>query len=73
MDNYVVFSKDKCSYCQAAKNLLLMRGANFVVMELDENYSLKEFQERFPTAKTFPAIEKNGLYIGGYEQLKGML
>lgn len=66
---FVVWSKDNCSYCQAAKSLLLVKGADFEVLMLDEDYDMVEFSKNFPSARTFPAITKDGDYIGGFEQL----
>jgi glutaredoxin len=70
MSKYTVWSKNNCTFCQQAKSLLLIKGADFEVKMLDQDYDMMEFAKRFPSARTFPAIEVDGDYIGGFEQLK---
>lgn len=83
-ETYIVYSKENCSYCQQAKNLLLMRGKTFEVKMLDVDYTLDEYKERFPEQRTFPMVvlktkqprEQYGAVnvtfynIGGFAELK---
>lgn len=73
MSSYVVWSKNNCSFCQQAKSLLLVKGKKFEVKMLDQDYNMEDFVKKFPTARTFPAIEADGEYIGGFEQLKASI
>lgn len=68
---YTIWSKNNCSLCQQAKSFLLIKGLKFEVKMLDQDFNMLEFTSRFPSARTFPAIEFDGEYIGGFEQLKG--
>ena len=70
MSKYVVWSKNNCSFCQSAKSLLLIKGVDFEVKMLDQDYNMEGFVRNFPAAKTFPAITIDGDYIGGFEQLR---
>lgn len=70
MIRYTIWSKNNCSFCQQAKSLLLVKGLAFEVKMLDQDYNMDDFMKRFPSARTFPAIEIDGNYIGGYQQLK---
>ena len=52
-----------------AKQLLEMEQLQFEYLTLGTNYSLQEFMEMFPNARTFPMIVKDGECIGGYNNL----
>jgi glutaredoxin len=73
-EKYIVYSKENCSYCQQAKSLLLMRGKNFDVKQLNADYTIEQFRGWFPEQRTFPMVvlenEKN---IGGFMELKEYL
>lgn len=70
----VVWSKDKCFYCQMAKNLLELKGIEFE----DRNTSLNKWSREdmlaaVPEAKTFPQIFIDDEYIGGFTELQQYL
>lgn len=65
-----VYSKNNCTYCVHAKQLLTTHGKNFVEYKLDEDFTREILLSKFPEAKTFPVIVIDGFNIGGYEQLK---
>lgn len=69
MDRVVVYSRDNCSYCAYAKNLLDIKKIAYEELKLNEDISRERILEMFPTAKTFPIITVDGFYIGGYTQL----
>ena len=52
-----------------AKQLLEMEQLPFDYLTLGTHYSLQEFMELFPDARTFPMIVKDGEVIGGYNDL----
>lgn len=76
-EKYVVYSKDGCSFCQQAKNFLLIKSKNFDVKNLGNDYTLEEFREKFPQQKTFPMIvhenTDSSVEIGGYDKLREYL
>lgn len=82
-EKYTIYSKDDCSYCQQAKNLLLIKGKWFDVKKLNVDFTLEEFVEQFPEQKTFPMIvhrkynvityESFYFEVGGYDKLQEYL
>jgi glutaredoxin len=80
-----LWTKDNCSFCQKAKNLLKLRGiayeehiisAGVNESELNENQryvTLEQLKEKVPNAKTVPQIwlldNDKSTYIGGYTEL----
>jgi glutaredoxin len=65
----VVYSKDSCPYCVKAINLLETTDLEFEVMKLEEHFSSEELLEWYPSAKTFPVITLDNMWIGGYNEL----
>lgn len=65
-----IYSKNNCSHCEQAKNLLKMNGKNFIEYKLDEDFTREILLSKFPEAKTFPVVVIDGFNIGGFEQLK---
>lgn len=70
---YIVYSKDNCMYCEAAKQLLKNKKEEFRVIDLNSEISLSEFKERYPQFRTVPQIFKDeeimDNHIGGFDQL----
>ena len=66
---YTIYSKPSCGYCLQAKNLLEQNKLEFEYKQLGTNYSLQEFMELFPNARSFPMIVKDGECIGGFNNL----
>ncbi len=69
MSKYTIYSKPNCSYCLQAKQLLGMEQLPFDYLTLGTHYSLQEFMELFPNARSFPMIVKDEECIGGYSEL----
>lgn len=65
----IVYSKDECSFCDNARDLLNSQGKEFIEYKLDKDFTRPVLKEIFPNAKTFPVITINGIYIGGYSEL----
>ena len=66
---YTIYSKPNCGACLQAKQLLEMEELPFDYLTLGIHYSLQEFMELFPNAKSFPMIVKDGTRIGGFNNL----
>ena len=66
---YTIYSKPNCGACMQAKQLLEQNKLEFEYKNLGTHYSLQEFMELFPNARTFPMIVKYGEVIGGYNDL----
>ena len=65
-----IYSKNNCTFCEQAKQLLRVHGKDFVEYKLDEDFTREVLLSKFPEAKTFPVIVLDGYNIGGFEQLK---
>ena len=70
MTEVVLYTKDWCGYCHAAKNLLNQLGYKYT--DLDVTHDLALYQEMRQKAKgrsTVPQIFIDGQHIGGCEDL----
>jgi len=74
-DGYVVFSKDGCTWCDRAKELLASRGESYLVVPCT---SLGQMQEHLRKrghpgvaehVSTYPQVLDGRRYVGGYQQL----
>jgi glutaredoxin 3 len=68
--NIEIYSKDNCSFCTQAKNFFLQRGMEYVEFKIGSTYTVEQFKQKFPTARTVPQIVIDGSHIGGYDQLQ---
>ena len=71
---YTIYSKQNCSFCLQAKQLLEMEQLPFDYKNLGTHYNLDELMTLAPNAKSFPQIfvvDKNGNkeLVGGYAEL----
>lgn len=67
----IVYSKDYCPYCVAAKNLLTQKGVGYT--EIDVQNDQKAFEEmlvKVAPRRTVPQIFIGGTGIGGYDDMK---
>ncbi|GAV58351.1 Glutaredoxin domain-containing protein, partial [Cephalotus follicularis] len=68
----VVFSKTYCGYCKRVKQLLTQLGANFKVIELDEEIDGSVIQEalgQWTGQRTIPSVFIGGKHIGGCDSV----
>ena len=63
--NFAVYSKDNCPYCFKVKQVLELTGSNFVVYNLDEDFTREEFYYEFGQGSTFPQVICDEKKIGG--------
>lgn len=70
---FTLYTKDNCTYCDQAKNLLQQKGLPFTTLKLGADITREELLAKIPTARTMPQILKDGQAIGGYTELKQML
>ena len=68
-----IYSKNNCSHCDQAKQMLKIHGKEYIEYKLDEDFTREILLSKFPEAKTFPVVVVDGFNIGGYEQLKQRL
>jgi glutaredoxin len=65
MIKYIIYTQNRCGYCESAKNLLTDAGETFEERKLDTLEKIKRFKEA--GHKTVPQIF---LHIGGYAELE---
>lgn len=65
-----IYSKENCDFCNKSKMLLNMKGITFTNLMLDVDYTLEQLKELVPSARTFPIIFIDDIYIGGYNELR---
>lgn len=72
MAKVVVYSKDPCPYCVAAKSFLREKGVNFEEKDLTDDFEEMNRLKNETGWRTFPMIFINGKMIGGYQDLKAL-
>lgn len=68
-----IYSKQNCSFCTFATNLLTSYNREFTQYKLDEHFSIDELKAEFPEAKSFPVVVIEDVFIGGYTELKQII
>jgi glutaredoxin 3 len=68
-----VWSKDMCSYCEQAKQLLTMKGIEFEERKIGKDWTKEQLLEAVPNARTVPQIFLDSEYVGGYTELRQKL
>ena len=63
--NFAVYSKDNCPYCYKVKQVLELTGSNYVVYNLDEDFTKEEFYSEFGQGSTFPQVICDEKKLGG--------
>lgn len=72
MSKYVVFGKDGCGFCEKAKQLLDMTDSEYEYRNTTEDPKALEKFKSFGHP-TYPLVFKDGVMIGGYEDLIGVI
>lgn len=63
--NFTVYSKSDCPYCYKIKQVLELTNSNFVVYNLNEDFTKEEFYAEFGEGTTFPQVVCNEKKLGG--------
>ena len=69
----IVWTKDACPYCVAAKNLLEQQGIDYEEKRIGVDYTREQLLEAVPSARTVPQIFLDGELVGGFTQLQQKL
>lgn len=76
---FIVYGKENCKFCAAAKELLEVTEREFEYVDVQKNTEEKERMIERVTRytgsppKTVPQIFYKGTYIGGFNELKAGL
>lgn len=65
----LVYSKEKCSYCEQAKSLLTKKNISYRELDVTRPDVLDQLKDLVPGVKTVPQIFIDGTHIGGYTDL----
>lgn len=65
----VIYSKDECSFCDKARELLKSLGKDFLEYKLEKDFTRETIKTVFPDARTFPVVTIDNEFIGGYTEL----
>ena len=63
--NFVIYSKNGCTYCEKVKKVLELTSSTFVVYNLGEDFTKEEFIAEFGEGSTFPQVCCEGKKFGG--------
>jgi glutaredoxin len=64
--NFTVYSKEDCPYCHKIKTVLELTNNNFVVYNLNKDFTREEFYAEFGEGSTFPQVILNDeQHLGG--------
>lgn len=69
---WVIYSKKDCPNCVAAKKMLSVFGADFEVVDLDDDNLRAEFYAKTKT-RSVPQIYHGDNHVGGFEKLRHYL
>ncbi|MBI2358632.1 MAG: glutaredoxin 3 [Deltaproteobacteria bacterium] len=70
MAKVIVYTKNYCSYCDAAKALLRAKGVDFEEIDVIDDELLQEESRKMSGRSTVPQIFIDGEPVGGYQELK---
>ena len=65
INNFTVYSKDGCPYCNKVVQVLELAKLNHVIYKLGENFEREAFYGQFGHGSTFPQVSVDGNTIGG--------
>ena len=65
MNNFTVYSKDGCPYCEKVIQVLQLAGLSHRVYKLDEDFDKKSFYGQFGEGSTFPQVVIDSTNLGG--------
>lgn len=69
----IVWSKNQCTFCEQAKNLLKMKGIEYEERNINKDWTKEQLLEVVPTARTLPQIFIDNELVGGFQELKKRL
>lgn len=79
---FTVYSKPNCGYCDKAKSLLKLKGAEYEEKIIDVGQpkvegvtyvTVQDLKAIAPAAKSVPQIFLDGKNIGGYAELEKLI
>ena len=65
---FTIYGKDECPMCFKIKTVLELLGKEYEYKELDIDYTVEEFESKFPDVKSVPQIILDGKVLGDANQ-----
>ena len=65
MQNFNIYSKDGCPYCEKIEEVMKLAKLSHVIYKLDEHFTIDGFYGQFGEGATFPQVVLNGDNLGG--------
>ena len=62
---FTVYSKEGCPYCEKVKKVLQLTNLQYVVYNLDEDFTKDQFYAEFGEGSTFPQVICDDKKLGG--------
>ena len=69
MSDIVIYTKDTCPYCFAAKSLLKEKRVSFREHEISDDPARRAEMISLSGRRTVPQIFINGEHVGGYDDI----
>jgi len=69
MKDALIYTKNNCSYCIKAKNLLTLEQMSYEEVTIGKDITREEFISKYPNQLSVPLIFVNGEKLGGYYEL----
>jgi glutaredoxin 3 len=66
----IVWSKDACTFCDQAKNLLKLKNIEYEERNISRDWTREQLLEAVPNARTVPQIFLDDQLIGGFTELR---
>ena len=65
MQNFTIYSRDGCPYCEKIAEVMKLAQLSHVVYKLGEDFDRDAFYGQFGEGSTFPQVVLNGDNLGG--------
>lgn len=62
---FTIYSKDGCPYCTKVKQVLELTKLQYVVYNLNEDFTKEQFYSEFGEGSTFPQVICDDQKLGG--------
>lgn len=72
MAEIIIYTRQMCSYCSAAKSLLTQKGAAFIEHDASFNPELRAEMMEKSGRSTFPQIFIGGKHVGGFDDMNAL-
>lgn len=72
-NNFVIFGRDNCHFCNKAKDLLEENGIEYEYFNVDDAVNLSTLKSLKPDAATIPQIWVDGNHLGGFDDLERLI